>query len=225
MKNENIKVVTYTSDIQSPYGSGTTHGKLSECQTNIMAADFHYDSCRLNEAIKHAKLALDIANKWDFVDERVLAYARLGRFHGQVGCVKAVIRYYNAMIHWSQKNGNKVYEGAAYEHLMNVYLNSTPNNLEEAARCAQRRLELANETGMLEEKAAAYDTIGIILSQQSKFDEALKSHLKSLEMAKSVKDKELEYFAYFNLARVAKQTGKNHDAIQYFCQGIDRYWP
>lgn len=164
----------------------------------------------LNKALEYYNMALELNKHTPITDDYFSIISNIGNLHTKLGNHQQAADYYKAGIN---KSGTKEY-GKSHIALLNnagSALNRMGNK-EEALRYHRQGLQKANEMGLNEEAARSLMGIADVLKKQDA-DLSIQHLKNALDIAKTIKNKQLSTEIYRSLADIFRQQSRYKEAL------------
>jgi len=121
----------------------------------------------------------------------------------------------------AQKNNNKTEEGSAYLNIgtSNIIKGDYKKALENfvlAKDIFENLVDPKQQNKILQGLAKTHGSIGVVFSEQSNYNKALQSYLKSVKIYEKLKDEIKCSKLYNNIGIVYKSQNSNNKALEYF---------
>ncbi|MBK7872455.1 MAG: tetratricopeptide repeat protein [Saprospiraceae bacterium] len=189
---------------------------LGQCNNNlgrllVLKGDY------LN-ATSHLQAALQLFESIEEASGIAKVYGNIGNLHFRQGDYKKAKSYFVQSIEISQESG-EVPNSQIVAHLGLTYMNQ--GNYDEAIRCQQIQLQLAQRSSDKQGVADLYTKIGIVFFEKGDYDAALESYQKGLELSEELGNKQLTSIAIGGIGSVYERKGDYAQAMELFEKDLE----
>ena len=157
--------------------------------------------------------ATDTPNKVNILKELGVAYRSIGELEKAEYFLKEALKLTDDVQNLISIRASVLYE------IGNIYLDW--ENLGEAVILLQQSVELDENTGNLQHKAASLHQLAVIEGQIGNFDEAINLYHESLELNKNIGEVRNQTVSLHNLAVIYARKGNFYEAINLNQQSLE----
>ena len=175
-----------------------------------------YDTAR-----KYSAMALQLAEKANFMIGQVRAYLNTGVPYFYENKYDKALESYNAAMALSKKNNYRRGMIACYSNIGLVY--TYQRKYTEALKLHQEALEWEKENHDSDGMAMSYNNIGIIYEDQGNYTEALKSYMNNLRISEAMNNKRAVADIYINIGNIYGLQENYFDALKYYQPALKVY--
>ncbi|MDX1942467.1 MAG: tetratricopeptide repeat protein [Saprospiraceae bacterium] len=189
---------------------------LGQCNNNlgrllVLKGDY------LN-ATTHLQAAVQLFESIEDSGGIAKVYGNIGNLHFRQGDYNKAKSYFIQSINISQEAG-EVPNSQIVAHLGLTYMNQ--GNYDEAIRCQQVQLELAQRSNDKQGVADLYTKIGIVFFEKGDYDKALENYQKGLELSEELGNKQLTSIAIGGIGSVYERKGDYAQAMEHFEKDLE----
>ncbi|MCU0540803.1 MAG: DUF3160 domain-containing protein [Oscillatoriaceae cyanobacterium Prado104] len=187
-----------------------------------------YTNREFEGALKAYQTALTLYQESNYLSGQADVLYNLGMAYDIFNRRKKAIEYFQQSLNIARQIGDRLREGRCLGSLGISYLalalekdNRTNEDYQDALKCYEESLAIAQQIADLRGQWLALQNLGNILLLQEKYDSANDYYQQSLIKARESADLYGEEFALGNIGAVYLYQGNYSKAIEYFQQGLE----
>ncbi len=189
---------------------------LAQCNNNlgrllVLKGDYA-------KAMPHLQIALQLFESIEEKSEIAKVYGNIGSLHFRQGKYEEAKSYFIQSINISEAAG-EVPSSQIVASLGLTYMNQ--GNYDEAIRCQQAQLALAQRHNDRQGVADLYTKIGIVFFEKGDYDAALENYQHGLEHSKALGNKQLTAIATGGIGSVYERKGDYPRAMEHFAKDLE----
>lgn len=184
--------------------------------------DYCFKASSLSESLQMLKIVkdacLNFKNSYQVLSMNIEGMEQ-GEKHTKKVVFESIGKYHMAIQYFDQCLDTILRESEAVEisvhgNLGNVFYSLS--KYQEALKCYERALEIAQKSEGKKEQMIAHRNLGIVHGKLNQYEEAIQHHKKQLQVAKEFGDKMKEGKAYENLGAVYSKVQEYEKALEYY---------
>jgi len=145
-------------------------------------------------------------------------YGNIGNLHFRQGEYEKAKSYFIKSIEISKEDGDMP-NSQIVAHLGLTHMNQ--GNYDEAIRCQQQQVVIAEKQKDKQGVADLYTKLGIVFFEKGDYDSALENYQKGLELSEELGNKQLTSIAIGGLGSVYERKGDYDKAMEHFQKDLD----